>query len=220
MLTLLTKGLRSSKPTNLPSRLRQPCRPPFVSKITALVRRFNSRSDDEQPDKEVLRKLKKIAALRREFEGFQIFNLGFLGFRYGIEMKSRGVAYETAKANGRKVVQLHRECHELVQSLYGTGSGEHHGRQHFMTKLEIVLEADAAQPRPILKIQERLAVKDVLKVFLELDRTVDKMTRRTCWFLTLVSVGLLGKILHWRFYQMPVDETEFSKVHKPDPGVG
>ncbi|KAL9069613.1 MAG: hypothetical protein Q9161_005412 [Pseudevernia consocians] len=220
MLTLLTKGLRSSKPTNLPSRLRLPCRPPFVSEITALVRRFNSRSGGEQPDKEVLRKLKKIAALRREFErreGFQMLNHGF---RHVMEMKKRGVPYETVKANRRKVGQLHRESHELVQSWYGTGSGEHHGRQHFVTKLETVLEADAAQPRPILKIQERLAVKEVFKDFLELDRKVNKMTRRTCWFLTLVAVGLLGKFLHRRFYQMPVDDTEFSKVHKPDPGVG
>ena len=191
-----------------------------MSEITPLVRRFKSRSGGDQPDKEVLRKLKKIAALRREFErreGFQNLNHGF---RHGMEMRKRGVPYEIAETNWRKVDQLQRESYELVQSLYGTGSGEPHGRQHFMTELETVLEADAAQPRPILNIQERLAVKDVLKDFLELDRTVDKMTRRTCWFLTLVAISLLGKFLHRRFYQMPVDDTEFSKVHKPDPGVG
>lgn len=80
----------------------------------------------------------------------------------------------------------------------------------------MLLEADAAQPRPVLMIQERLAVKEVLKAFLELD----KKAEIGAWISTLIFGGLLGGSLHWlwkRFYRTPVDDTDFSKVHKPNP---
>ena len=215
MLTLLTKGLRSTKPTSLPSRLRLPFRPSFISQTAALIRSFSSKSDDEQPDKEVLPKLKEIAALRREFErrkGCQIMNNGW---HHAGEMRRRGVSFKNAWAKADEVAQLQKETLKLVWRLYRTESEYPYRVQHFMTKLDTVLKADAAQPRPILKIQERLAVKDALKDYVKMCKTF----RKQCWLLALVFAGLLGKYLHRRFYQMPVDDTRFSEVHKPDPGV-
>ena len=69
----------------------------------------------------------------------------------------------------------------------------HQQQLRFVSKKEALLAIDAAQPRSALSIQERLAVKAVLKAFLNFD----KYTRRAFWILTFMFGGLLGRYLDW-----------------------
>lgn len=223
MLAVLTKGLRSSKPTTLPSRLPLQCRPSFAKQIAPFANKHLPKPGGEQPDSDVLQKVKKIAALRREFERHDGVELVNHSFRYIIRMGMQGEDYHTVKARGMKVYELRQEYITLMGDLSTVDSevprySIYRQQLRFASKLEALLEEDAAQPRPVLRIQERLAVKEVLKAFLKLD----KIAKIGAWISIIIFGGLLGTSLHWlwkRFYRTPADDTDFSKVHKPDSKV-
>ncbi|CAD6594506.1 MAG: hypothetical protein ASARMPREDX12_009142 [Alectoria sarmentosa] len=220
MLAVLTKGLRSSKPTTLPSRLPLQCRPSFAKQIVPFANKHFPKSGGGQPDSDVLQKFKKIAALRREFERHDGVELVNHNFRYVMKMGMQGEDYHTVTARGLKVYELQQEYITLMRDLSTMDSevpkySTYRQRLRFASELEALLEADAAQPRPVLRMQERLAVKEVSKAFLKLD----KRLKIAAWISILIFGGLLGKSLHWlwkRFYRTPVDDTDFSKVHKSD----
>lgn len=221
MLTLSIKGLRPFKPTSLSSHLPPQRRPKMAKQAASLTNRCYSKTSGKQPDKDVLQKLKKIAALRREFESRDGVEMMNHSIRYTLRLRQQGVEYGTAKANAEKALQLWYASSKLVLGLSETEDlplRTHQRRLRFVSRLGALLEAAAAQPRPVLRLPERLAVRKCLQAYLKDTRR----NRRVFWVVALIAGGLLGKSFHWLwkwFYRTPVDDSDFSKIHKPDPGV-
>ena len=93
-----------------------------------------------------------------------------------------------------------------------------------ISRFEALLEADAAQQRPLLNSQERSAVRDVLKEYLKSERR----SRRKGLILTFAIISLTG----WGYYHWSVKwhwgshgrsspgrKGDFSELHKPDEYV-
>lgn len=216
MLALLTKGLRPTKPISFSSGFHPRYHPYLARPPLPFAKRFYCTSDNKQHDKDVLQKLKRIAALRLEYER------GGDPFRYPLRIETEK-DYNAARAEKERLRQLRREAFILLRRLSKSEQGDQPLRSpreqlRFVSKLEALLEADAAQPRSALSRQERLAVKDALKHFLK----VDKYTWRSFWISILVFGDLLGKSLHWLWketFGTRGKDPDFLKAHKSHSGV-
>ena len=222
MSALSIKGLRAFNPTSLSSHF-APQRRPYLAKQTAsLTNRLYSKPSLKQPDNDVLQKLKKVAALRREFESLDGVELRNSSFRYLLKLRLRGLDSGTAMAKVEKVSQLNKESSMLVLDLSRLYWDDQRlftrqWQSNSVARLEALLEVDAAQPRPVLKLQERLAVRRCLQAYLKDTRSFG----RVGWVVALIAIVLLGNSFPWLWkwlYRIPVYDSDFSKIHKPDPG--
>lgn len=221
MLAHLTKSLGSTNPANLPSRLPLCWRPPFANRTVRLVHESRSSPGRKRPDKDVLEKCKKIAAMKLEFErrgGLEVFTF------HRIEQRSKeGARTKEEIRDGWLLIQLRREYQSLLREMSrGMGEGAvlngRRGRLRFVSKVEALLKADEAQLRPFLRLQERRAVEDVLQAFLKSKTTIAEWLTIIFLLLSIFSGGVLLKHLYG-LWQPPVDDSDFSEIQEPSSGV-
>lgn len=211
-----------------------------------------SNPTSQKPDKATLHKFKRIAALRQDLERCDAFQILHHPRRHANKLIREGIKeepiYRSASSAAWEFAELKRQYIEIVtdmcekvneeklkemaSKLPDSPSAREYSKQRVLyqelvptvSRFEALLEADAAQERPVLNSRDRGAIRDVLREHLKTQGRYGRI--RLTLIFAMVSLAV------WGYYSLPTQwrlgsherssserTGDFSELHTRDEDV-